>query len=129
MVNNARESYNSSKENFTIKALRSHNHMVPASVACSLLLRLLVTLSTGLISLSRVQVGQGTVPRWLLDSFRADRDRLYGINMSPRTTLEGITSFNASYPKGTDENFAFSRFNVPDLAPLSKPPSMSSQQT
>lgn len=37
--------------------------------------------------------------------------------MSPRITLEGITSFNASHPKGTDENFAFPRFNVPDLAP------------
>lgn len=100
-----------------VKAFRNQHYLLAASVVCSLLLRLLVTLFTGLITLSQFQVEYGTVPDQILDLFSANKDRLGSVDMEPRASLEGIIFYNASYPEGTDKDFAFPRFSAPDIPP------------
>lgn len=99
------------------KAMRNGHHVVAAGIACSLLLRLLIIVSTSLFSLEEVQVSASNIPIQLQGNFSTLSVSDFSTAFStPFNTFNGIVFENISYMDGTTANFTFPTFSAPTIS-------------
>ncbi|KAI9923859.1 hypothetical protein MW887_008164 [Aspergillus wentii] len=97
------------------KALRNGNYIVASTVTASLLFRLLVIFSTGLLSLQQVHVERDNIPIQLLESFNANTSRFANLGTQPYNILNGVMFYNLTYPEGSTSDLVFQQFSAPSL--------------
>ncbi|KAK5654609.1 hypothetical protein OQA88_7239 [Cercophora sp. LCS_1] len=90
-----------------IKAVRSKDYLVAATTATSFLIRALIVLSTGLITLSWTTVHSESYPMVLKDRFVNNGGRLSVVTGLPFYMMTGHAQNNLSYPDGLHEGYAF----------------------
>ncbi|KAJ5938925.1 hypothetical protein N7466_002059 [Penicillium verhagenii] len=99
------------------KAMGNKHFAVAAGIACSLLLRLLIIVSTALFSLEEVQVSKSNVPILLQGNFNTlSVSDLSTAFSNPFNTLNGILFENVAYMDGTTANLTFPTFSAPTLS-------------
>ncbi|KAI4862482.1 hypothetical protein F4820DRAFT_460205 [Hypoxylon rubiginosum] len=91
------------------RALRRRDYPVAASATISLLFTILVVLSTGLFTLSPVEIADSSVPISLKTQFVDDPDRLIDPSSLSLYSLASVFA-NYSYPDGVSDQFAYQSF-------------------
>ncbi|KAJ5656634.1 hypothetical protein N7507_008584 [Penicillium longicatenatum] len=100
-----------------VSAMGNKHYVVAAGIACSLLLRLLIIVSTSLFSLEEVQVSKSNVPILLQGNFSTLSVSDFSTAFSnPLNAINGIVFENVSYLDGTTENFTFPTFSAPTIS-------------
>ncbi|KAK0724054.1 hypothetical protein B0H67DRAFT_549926 [Lasiosphaeris hirsuta] len=88
-----------------VKAFRNGDYVVSIAATVSMVLKMLIVLSTGLISLSWTTVTRDSYPLTVQDAFVGKLGPLQGdIGWY---TLLGVVDGNLSYPAGLSEDYAF----------------------
>ncbi|KAJ5945581.1 hypothetical protein N7454_002420 [Penicillium verhagenii] len=99
------------------KAMGNKHYTVAAGIACSLLLRLLIIVSTALFSLEEVQVSRSNIPILLQGNFNTlSVSDLSTAFSNPFNALNGILFENVAYMDGTTANLTFPTFSAPTLS-------------
>ncbi|KAI0012194.1 hypothetical protein F4779DRAFT_569791 [Xylariaceae sp. FL0662B] len=93
------------------RALKHRDYPVAASSTISLLFTILIVLSTGLFTLSPVEIGDDSVPISLKSQFVDDPSRLTNPSVLPFYGMHGLVDENLTYPDGCSEQFAYQSFN------------------
>lgn len=88
------------------ESLRNKDFAVAATTTISVLIKLLIVLSSGLITLSRVGVHHLTIPMEVQDTFVDDDSLLGAGNTVPYFILQGLIQ-GSSLPKGISNKYAF----------------------
>ncbi|KAI0199409.1 hypothetical protein F4808DRAFT_471695 [Astrocystis sublimbata] len=99
------------------RALRNKDWTVSAACTVSALVRILIVISTGLITLSWTGVTSDSHPMLLQDTFSNNNARLPTIvNLPPYSLNQGLVQWNLSYPNGISKDYAFQSVltNLPD---------------
>ncbi|KAJ5803209.1 uncharacterized protein N7503_005659 [Penicillium pulvis] len=100
-----------------VKAMRNRHYAVAAGIACSLLLRLLIIVSTSLFSLEEVQVSKSNIPIQFQGNITTLNVSDFSTAFStPFNTLNGIVFENVSYMDGTTANLSFPTFSAPTIS-------------
>ncbi|PSR82544.1 hypothetical protein BD289DRAFT_437208 [Coniella lustricola] len=89
------------------KALRNKDYTVAASTVISLLVKVMIVFSTGLITLSLTQVHLGSVPMTLQDRFANNDAALAATDTLPYYIMQGLIGTNLTYPAGISSEFAY----------------------
>lgn len=99
------------------ESLKNKDFAVAATATISVLIKLLIVLSSGLITLSRVGVHHSTIPMEIQDAFVDDNSLLGAGSTVPYFILQGLIE-GSSYPPGISSGFAFQsvRSQLPDTA-------------
>ncbi|KAI5865702.1 hypothetical protein GGS23DRAFT_603248 [Durotheca rogersii] len=101
------------------RALKRRDFVVAASSTISLLLTALIVLSTGLFTLSPVQIFDQSVPISLQSRFVDDLARLSTPSALPFYGLRGLAEANLKYPDGCSSQYAYQSF-ASDLQGISE---------
>ncbi|KAF3020915.1 hypothetical protein E8E14_001823 [Neopestalotiopsis sp. 37M] len=80
---------------------------VAASTIVSLLIKILIVLSTGLITLSATRINVNSIPVDVQSKFIDDNAQLLSANSLPYYMMEYSISGNLTYPAGLSKDFAF----------------------
>lgn len=88
------------------QSLRNKDYAVAATTTVSALMKLLIVLSSGLITLSRVGVHHATIPMEVQSAFFDDDSTVQAKSTFPAFILKEIVEGN-SYPPGISKHFAF----------------------
>ncbi|KAH8883502.1 hypothetical protein GQ53DRAFT_846924 [Thozetella sp. PMI_491] len=88
-------------------SLRNGDYTVSVTTAVSMIIKIMVIISTGLIALSWTPVGLSDSPLVLQDVFVDDGSRLNNTGSLPYYVMQGVASQNLSYPVGLTEKYAF----------------------
>jgi len=96
------------------KALRRKDFLVAITSTVSILIKILIVISTGLITLSWITVKNESYPMSLQDQFVDDDSRLEFTSALPFYMMKGFADNNLSYPDGLYNGFAFQSLK-PDL--------------
>lgn len=100
-----------------VKAMKNRHYVVAAGIACSLLLRLLIIVSTSLFSLEEVQVSKSNIPIQLQGNFSTlSVSDLSNAVYNPFNVINGILFENVSYMDGTTANLTFPTFSAPTIS-------------
>lgn len=95
-------------------SLKNRHFAVASSVTISLILRLLIVFSTGLISLQGVKVTKIGVPVQLLNSFDGTKSSHFdGLASQPFDILNNVAFQNLDYAAGTTSNLTYQQFSMP----------------
>ena len=95
------------------RSIRNRHFLVTLAITSGILLRVLIIVSTGLLSLGQVEITQAASKIRVLDGVR---DYLASTsNLAPQI-LQGTTAYKLPYPWGTTEQLAFQRFQPVDNA-------------
>ncbi|OQE19427.1 hypothetical protein PENSTE_c015G01958 [Penicillium steckii] len=97
------------------KALKNKHFPVASSIACFLLLRLIIIFSTSLFLLQNVQVQKEGIPINIHEEFTTHDSKIKTVGSQPYDILNGIIFDNVTYPMGTTENLTFQEFTAPNL--------------
>lgn len=99
------------------ETLRNKDFAVAATTTVSVLIKLLIVLSSGLITLSRVGVHNASIPMEVQNSFIDDESALQRGSSIPYYVTQGLIE-GSSYPQGTSDKFAFQsvRSRLPSTA-------------
>lgn len=89
------------------RSLRNGDFMVSAATAVSILLKIMIILSTGLVTLSLTTVDEKAIPMVLQNNFLDDDTSLKSAGTLPRYFMEGLLNDTVDYPPGISEDFAF----------------------
>jgi len=89
-----------------VKAAKNRDYLVSAASAVAILVKTLIIISTGLITLSWTPVKMESYPMTLQDRFVNDASRL-GANALPFYMMTGTAENNLSYPDGIYQSYAF----------------------
>ncbi|KAF3762845.1 hypothetical protein M406DRAFT_263476 [Cryphonectria parasitica EP155] len=89
------------------KALRNRDFTVAATTIISLMIKLMIVFSTGLITLSLTRVHRDSVAMILQDRFTNDNTALAAADTLPYFILQGLIGSNLTYPMGISRDFAF----------------------
>lgn len=89
------------------RSLENKDFTVSAATAVSILLKIMVILSTGLITLSLTAVHEGRIPMFLQNSFVDDNTTLTSAGTLPRYFMLGFLDDTLEYPPGISKDFAF----------------------
>lgn len=102
------------------RALRRQDYMVAASATVSHLLTVLIALSTGLLTLSPVEVFDTSVPISLKSQFVDNPAGLVNTSALPFYGIRGLLKDNLTYPSGCSDQFAYQPFTstVPGISKL-----------
>ncbi|TGO42975.1 hypothetical protein BHYA_0004g01010 [Botrytis hyacinthi] len=102
------------------KSLKNKDVTVSVTTTVSLLIKLLIVLSTGLITLTPTQVTEHSVPMVIQNKFVDDNTSLVSIGTLPYYFMEGVAAGNMTYPDGISKGFAFQqvRNNLADTAQI-----------
>ncbi|KAI1385478.1 uncharacterized protein F4822DRAFT_432330 [Hypoxylon trugodes] len=92
------------------RAFKRRDWPVAASATISLLLTTLVVFSTGLFTLSQVEITDYAVPITLTSQFINNPSRLKSPSNLPAYSVEGLTHGILSYPNGFSDRFAYQTF-------------------
>lgn len=98
-------------------SLRNKDSAVAATTTVSLLIKLLIVLSSGLITLSRIGVHHGQVRMEIQNAFVDDAAPFRAENSVPYFILQGLIE-GSDYPPGISNKFAFQsvQSQLPDTA-------------
>ncbi|KKY36994.1 hypothetical protein UCDDA912_g02999 [Diaporthe ampelina] len=100
--------YVSQFQPFTIySSLRNKDFVVSAGAMVSVLLKIMIILSTGLITLSLTAVSESEIPMVLQNSFVDDDTMLRSAGTLPRYFMLGLLNDTVDYPPGISKDFAF----------------------
>ncbi|KAJ6102274.1 hypothetical protein N7486_004701 [Penicillium sp. IBT 16267x] len=100
-----------------VHAMGNRHYVVAAGIACSLLLRLLIIVSTSLFSLEEVQVSKSNIPIQLQGNFSTLSVSDFSTAFSnPFNAINGILFENVSYMDGTTANLSFPTFSAPIIS-------------
>lgn len=88
------------------ESFRNKDFAVAATTTVSVLIKLLIVLSSGLITLSRVGVHNAAIPMEVQSTFVDDESALQIGSPIPFYVLQGLMEGN-SYPQGISDTFAF----------------------
>ncbi|XXG97848.1 Sigma-adaptin 3A [Hypoxylon texense] len=91
------------------RALKRRDYPVAASATISLLFTILVVLSTGLFTLSPVEIADSSVPISLKTQFVDDPDRLKDPSSLSLYSLASVFA-NYTYPEGVSDHFAYQSY-------------------
>ncbi|KAL1872739.1 hypothetical protein Daus18300_004285 [Diaporthe australafricana] len=89
------------------RSLENKDFTVSAATAVSILLKIMVILSTGLITLSMTAVHEGAIPMVLQNNFLDDNTTLASAGTLPRYFMLGFQDDTVEYPPGISKDFAF----------------------
>ncbi|KAK1758073.1 hypothetical protein QBC47DRAFT_373646, partial [Echria macrotheca] len=89
------------------KALRNKDFVVAITSTISVLIKILIIVSTGLITLSQTAVTHDSFPMIAQDTFVPDPARLSEPNTVPFYTMVGLAGRNLSYEDGFNDRYAF----------------------
>lgn len=101
------------------RSVRNQDFDVAACILTSVLFRLLIVVSTGLITLSEQGVPRQGFPISTSSSFANSNDGLRKIGDMPYKTIVGMQTMNLSTPLGTNDKYAFQTFESPSKYPSS----------
>ena len=90
-----------------IRALQYRDHAVAAATAISIIIRLLIIISTGLITLSPIDVYHSEIPVQLQTEFVDNADRLTANGALAIYALDGNSRLNTPLPSGTSSEYAY----------------------
>jgi hypothetical protein len=97
---------------FTVfKALRNKDYTVCIASSVAIVLKAVLVLSTGLITLSWTLVHHDSWPMTVQDRFVDDSTRLANAGTLARVVMTGLLEHNLTYPDGMSENYAFQSVN------------------
>ena len=99
-----------------VSSLWKRDFVVSISVLCTLLFKLSITFSTGLLSLSLVQTSAGAIPIQLLTSIQGNATNIQNIGSLPFDVMNAIIFSSFPYPEGTNGELAFQTFNSSAVA-------------
>ncbi|KAJ5636429.1 uncharacterized protein N7484_009742 [Penicillium longicatenatum] len=100
-----------------VSAMGNKHYVVAAGIACSLLLRLLIIVSTSLFSLEEVQVSKSNVPILLQGNFSTlSVSDFSNAVYNPFNVINGILFADVSYMDGTTANLTFPTFSAPTIS-------------
>ncbi|ETS80104.1 hypothetical protein PFICI_07633 [Pestalotiopsis fici W106-1] len=88
-------------------SLANRDFVVAASTIVSLLIKLLIVLSTGLITLSAMQIKTDSLPVVVQSQFLDNNTQLLDTNSLPYYVMEYSLAGNLTYPSGMSKEFAF----------------------
>ena len=94
------------------RAIRNRDYLVGTSAFCSLLLKLMIVFSTGLLSLIPAEVRSTEVPLTLLNAFSDSNTSLLMGDTMPYFVTRGRIQNQLPYPEGTSPRFAFQTFDT-----------------
>lgn len=99
------------------ESLRNKDFAVSATTSVSILIKLLIVLSSGLITLSRIGVHHNSISMVVENTFVDDDSPLRAGNSVPYFILKGLIE-GSSYPPGISQKFAFQsvQSELPDTA-------------
>ncbi|KAL7620864.1 hypothetical protein AAE478_009862 [Parahypoxylon ruwenzoriense] len=102
------------------RALRRRDFLVAATSTISLLLSVLIVLSTGLFTLSSVEIVDHLVPISLKSQFVDDPTRLINPSTLPFYGMQGLAEANLTYPDGYSDQYAYQSFasDLPGVSEL-----------
>lgn len=89
------------------RALRGRDWEVAITCANSLLLKILIIISTGLITLSWTSVHQKEQPMMVQDAFSLDSTRLPRTGQLSYYVMRGLLERNLTYPYGISRDYAY----------------------
>lgn len=113
--------YVSQFQPFTIYgSLKNKDFIVSAATVVSVLLKIMIILSTGLITLSLTALNESEVPMFLQNSFLDDDTMLRSAGTLPRYFMLGLLNDTVDYPPGISKDFAFQTVetNLPTTAQI-----------
>ncbi|KAK5408058.1 hypothetical protein LTR06_007801 [Exophiala xenobiotica] len=93
-----------------LRSIRNLDFDVAACISTSILFRLLIVVSTGLMTLSEQRVPRQGLPMSTTSSFTNNKSPLQNIGDMPYKTLVGMQTLNLSSPPGTNDKYAFQTF-------------------
>ncbi|KAI0156556.1 hypothetical protein GGR57DRAFT_84884 [Xylariaceae sp. FL1272] len=101
-----------------VASLRNRDFTVSVGIVTSILIKILIVVSTGLISLSPTIVNQESHTMVIQNKFVEDRDCLRTPGNLAAYILESLNSKNLTLPDGISHEYAFQsvRTNLPDTA-------------
>ena len=102
-----------------VKAFRNRDWMVLITCTVSILIKILIVISTGLVTLSWIKVHLNAQPIVLKDTFfNNDSRRLSETKLTSYYIMQGLISQNLSYPDGMSKDYAFqsTMTTLPDSA-------------
>ncbi|KAI0179778.1 hypothetical protein GGR52DRAFT_587311 [Hypoxylon sp. FL1284] len=102
-----------------LQAFRRRDYRVAASTTISILLGILITLSTGLFTLSPVEFPAMSVPITLKGRFVDDPARFMHPSGLPFDSIDSLADNTSTYPDGVSDSFAYQTF-VSDLPGVSE---------
>ncbi|KAK8107996.1 uncharacterized protein PG998_010009 [Apiospora kogelbergensis] len=102
-----------------VKAFRNMDWMVLITCTVSIFIKILIVISTGLVTLSWIKVHLNAQPIVLKDTFlNNDSRRLSETKLTSYYIMQGLISQNLSYPDGMSKDYAFqsTTTTLPDSA-------------
>lgn len=99
------------------ESLKNKDFAVAATTTISLVIKILIVLSSGLITLSRITVHHTAMPMEIQNAFVDDASPLRTTNSLPYFIMKGLMGGN-SYPPGITDEFAYQsvQSNLPETA-------------
>ncbi|KAK3305256.1 uncharacterized protein B0T15DRAFT_370692, partial [Chaetomium strumarium] len=100
------------------KALRNRDFVVSIASAVAIIIKVMIVISTGLITLSWMLVDHASFPMTVQDHFVDNGARLGNSGNLAYYIMQGLMDRNLSYPDGMSETFAFQsvQADLPDTA-------------
>ncbi|KAK4236997.1 hypothetical protein C8A03DRAFT_35073 [Achaetomium macrosporum] len=100
------------------KALRNRDFLVSIASAVAIVIKVMIVISTGLISLSWTLVDHASFPMIVQDRFVDNGARLATTGNLAYYIMQGLMDRNLTYPNGMSETFAFQsvQAELPDTA-------------
>ncbi|KUJ07725.1 uncharacterized protein LY89DRAFT_789416 [Mollisia scopiformis] len=102
-----------------VKAIRNGDYAVAAIISTSILIKIIIAFSTGLITLSVTDVSHSSVPVTKLDRFINSTENFHSAGDLPYSMMYGLVELNFTLPDGITVPFAYPRITS-DLPPATK---------
>jgi hypothetical protein len=93
------------------RSFKNGDYLVALATTSALLIKLLIVISTGLLTLDTVMVAQHGIGFTASNTFSNTATGLADIGSMPLYTVEGVQGLDLSYPLGTTRQYAFQNFN------------------
>ncbi|KAF9889990.1 hypothetical protein FE257_006670 [Aspergillus nanangensis] len=97
------------------KALKNRHLIVAATITCTLLLRLVIIVSTGLFALQEIPVRKDNIEVRLDSTFSGDDVDFISGNSNPFDIVNSVLFKNGTYPDGTTQDLVFQMFSAPNI--------------
>lgn len=95
-----------------VSALKAHHFAVALSVLGSLIIRILIIISTGLLVLQNQIIQHNFQPLKVSDKFDASSFNASSVDTRSYLNVYGVAHLNQSFPRGTTHQYAFQSFNT-----------------
>lgn len=98
------------------KAFKNRHLVVAATITCTLLLRLVIIVSTGLFALQEVPVQKNNIEVRLDSTFSGDGVDYKTGASNAFDIVNSVLFKNGTYPDGTTQDLVFQRFSTPNVS-------------